>query len=135
MGTTKEEENLNMVVNTSMFSVFDVDCSDIYSPAVCNVQTKIKAEKKDSAPRDQDKENIIYLKLDNLRKIIRRFLTEKGMSKEELANTLKITVKNLEQLFSKEIPAGLLCKVNLPLVSLYCSTKWKENEDENFLRV
>ena len=134
MGTTKEE-NLNMVVNSLMSRAFDVDCSDIYSPIICNIQTKAKVEKKDSAPRDQDKENIIYLKLDNLRKIIRRFLTEKGMSKEELANTLKITVKNLEQLFSKEIPAGLLCKVNLPLVSLYCSTKWKENEDENFLRV
>ena len=70
------------------------------------------------------KGNFIYLRVENIQKIILRFLTEKGMSKKELADVLNITVKNLDQVFSKRIPSGLLAKINLPLVNLYCRTKW-----------
>lgn len=67
---------------------------------------------------------VAHLNLDNVHKMIKRFLNEKGMSKEELAKILEITVKNLEQLFTNEIPSGLLSRVNLPLARLYCGTKW-----------
>jgi len=68
--------------------------------------------------------DIIYLNLSNVRKMIKRFLHEKEMSKKELASSLDISVKNIDQLFYEKLPAGLMSKVNLPLVRLYCSTKW-----------
>ena len=68
--------------------------------------------------------SIAYLDLENAHRMINRFLNEKGMTKKELAESLDVTVRNLEQLFSDKIPAGLMSKVNLPLVRLYCNTKW-----------
>lgn len=67
-----------------------------------------------------------YLHISTVKKMLQRFLTEQGMSKEELAAALKITVWNLEQLFSSNAPPPrLLSKVNMPLIKLYCSTKWQ----------
>jgi len=68
--------------------------------------------------------SIYYLNLKNAHKMIQRFLDEKGMSKDELAFILHVKVKNLDQIFSKKIPPGLMSKINLPLVRLYCNTKW-----------
>ncbi len=57
--------------------------------------------------------------------MLKRFLEEKGMSKEELAVVLKITVKSLERLFvGHDIPSTLLAKITLPLARLYCGTRW-----------
>jgi len=67
---------------------------------------------------------VLYLDLDNAHRMVKRFLSEKMMSKEELAHSLDVTVRNLDQLFSEKMPAGLMCKINLPLVKLYCSTRW-----------
>jgi hypothetical protein len=67
---------------------------------------------------------VTYLNLGNVQKMIKRFLDEKGMSKEELADVLEITVKSLERLFSDNLPSGLLPRVSLPLARLYCGTKW-----------
>lgn len=94
-----------------------------YSTGNCRFQEENKRQswKIQASPV---RKKVGYLSTDNLHKMIRRFLVEKQMSKEELASVLEITVRNLEQLFSPEIPPGLLCKVNFPLVSLYCSTKW-----------
>jgi len=67
----------------------------------------------------------IYLHLSSVKKMLRRFLVEKKIPKKELARILEITVWNLEQLFSDDAPhPRLLSKVNLPLVRLYCSTRW-----------
>ncbi|MBU0744813.1 MAG: hypothetical protein KKE11_05535 [Gammaproteobacteria bacterium] len=68
--------------------------------------------------------NLQYVDLNSLHGMVLRFLVEKRMSKKELAQVLNISVRNLERLFSEEIPPGLLSKINLPLVKLYCSTKW-----------
>jgi len=59
-----------------------------------------------------------------VKRMVRRFLVEKQMPKESLAEVLGISVKKLEQLFSRRIPLGLISKINLPLVELYCETKW-----------
>lgn len=77
-----------------------------------------------SAPLFPNKKSIVYLNLDNIHKMIKRFIEEKGKSKEELAKDLEITVKSLEQVFSKNVPTSLLSKINLPLARLYCGTKW-----------
>jgi hypothetical protein len=68
--------------------------------------------------------NMKYVNQSSLQQMILRLLIEKGMSKKELAQVLEITIRNLERLFSDDIPPGLLAKINLPLVKLYCSTKW-----------
>ncbi len=64
------------------------------------------------------------LRVTTIRKIIRRFLVEKKMPKEKLIETLGITIENLELLFSQKIPPELILKINLPLIKLYCETKW-----------
>ena len=69
-------------------------------------------------------QNPLYLNVENAHQMVRRFLNEKGMSKEELAGLLDVRVKSLDQLFSENIPAGLMSKINLPLVKLYCNTEW-----------
>jgi hypothetical protein len=56
--------------------------------------------------------------------MIYRFLTEKKMPKQNLAEVLEVTVKGLNQLCSKEASQALILKVNLPLVKLYCKTRF-----------
>ena len=65
-----------------------------------------------------------YLNTKTTKKMIQRFLIEKKMPKEELVEILGITTENLEQLFSQEAAPELLSKINLPIISLYCKTKW-----------
>lgn len=58
-------------------------------------------------------------------RMIQRFLLEKHIPKKSLAKSLGISVKNMDKLFSSKIPPGLRYKINLPLITLYCKTKWK----------
>jgi hypothetical protein len=67
---------------------------------------------------------VTYLSLSNAQKMVKKFLDEKRMSKEELAGVLEITVKSLMRLFSNNLPPSLLPRVSLPLARLYCGTKW-----------
>jgi len=64
------------------------------------------------------------LDIEKIQKMIYRFLAEKKMPKQNLAEALEITVKSLNQLCSKEAPQALIFKINLPLVKLYCKTKF-----------
>ncbi|CAL7964081.1 hypothetical protein GAMM_60193 [Gammaproteobacteria bacterium] len=67
-----------------------------------------------------------YLSMNTIQKMVQRFLTEKKMSKEKLARTLAITVRDLERIFSQDDLSRLISKVNLPLIRLYCKTKWRQ---------
>ena len=64
------------------------------------------------------------LRIEVIQKMIYRFLTEKRMPKQNLAEVLEITVKSLNQLCSKGASQALILKVNLPLVKLYCKTRF-----------
>ena len=65
-----------------------------------------------------------HLYKDVIQQMIRRLLTETQIPKEKLISTLGITTTNLEQLCSKQTPNTLISKVNLPLIKLYCKTKF-----------
>lgn len=67
--------------------------------------------------------NNTFLAIETIQKMILR-LTETKMSKEKLAETLGITVKSLKQLCSKNASLELIPKINLPLIKLYCKTKF-----------
>lgn len=68
----------------------------------------------------------IYLSIDTVQKMICRFLTEKKMSEAGLAKILGISIKNLKLLLLKEeVFFALIPKINLPLIKLYCKTKFK----------
>ena len=65
------------------------------------------------------------LKIEVIKKMLSKFLLEKNMEKEELAKILNITAKELEKLLLHEkVGVGLINKVNLPLIKLYCKTKF-----------
>lgn len=65
-----------------------------------------------------------YLHQETLQKMITRFLTEDRMSEKQLANNLGITVSTLKQFGSKQPSSALRSKINLPLIKLYCLTKF-----------
>lgn len=58
------------------------------------------------------------------RRMVQRFLVEKQMTIEQLAKTLNIEAEILENFFSPHVPKQLVSEINLPLIELYCSTKW-----------
>ena len=62
--------------------------------------------------------------VETMQKMILRFLMEKKISKNKLLKTLGITIVDLEQLLSYEVPSNLMLQINLPLIKLYCKTKW-----------
>ncbi|MEI8055595.1 MAG: hypothetical protein WCH10_06355 [bacterium] len=65
-----------------------------------------------------------YLRAEIIRKMILRFLSEKQMSKQELAEVLGITKKNLLRVCLSRFSMALVHKINLPLAKLYCRTKF-----------
>ena len=66
----------------------------------------------------------LELNLENIRKMILRFLVEKKMSMKKLAKQLGVTPVELQQFSSKKGLARLAHRINLPLVKLYCKTSW-----------
>jgi hypothetical protein len=68
-----------------------------------------------------------YLTLSNVNMMLNRFfLNEKKMSKEQLADLLKVSVRSLERfLYADNIPPTLLARITIPLARLYCNTKWQ----------
>jgi hypothetical protein len=66
-----------------------------------------------------------YLNAEVVQKMLLRFFNETQMPKETLAKTLGITRKSLEKLsFHKEPSMELIRKINLPLIHLYCKTRF-----------
>lgn len=65
-----------------------------------------------------------YLDIKIIRQMLTRFLAKKQMPKEILADELGVTVEELEQLFAHTVSLELIHKVNLPLIKLYCETRW-----------
>jgi len=114
------QESINIV---SQDCVTNVQISDHNCREVKFFPDKGKNENRASLNRYR--RTSIYLKLDVICKMIDRFLTEKKMSKEDLAQTLDIKILDLERLISqKDIPPTLIPKINLPLIKLYCETKF-----------
>lgn len=58
--------------------------------------------------------------------MIRRLLIENKMPKEKLAKILAIRKKQLEYFAAKQGSEKLRAKINLPLIKLYCKTRWKQ---------
>ncbi|EKE01117.1 MAG: hypothetical protein ACD_21C00209G0001 [uncultured bacterium] len=65
-----------------------------------------------------------HLSAETVRKMILRFLSEKHIPKQKLAKILGITEESLLQLCFSEFSTALISKINLPLVKLYCKTKF-----------
>jgi len=82
---------------------------------------------------DSNKETT-YLSLKVIKKILQQFLTcdridaggviQPKYTKEQLAGLLNITAKELERIFFRKTGRLLIPKINLPLISLYCETKF-----------
>jgi hypothetical protein len=58
--------------------------------------------------------------------MIRRLLIENKMPKEKLAKILAIRKKQVEYFAAKLGSEKLRAKINLPLIKLYCKTRWKQ---------
>ena len=71
-----------------------------------------------------------YLSMVVIRKTIKNFLTEKEMSRENLAQLLKITTEELDQLLFYRPATELIRKANLSLIKLYCATKFDNQNNQ-----
>ena len=68
-----------------------------------------------------------YLGPKIIKKMLSRFLLEKKMTKESLANSMYLNINELDRLLSNEdisTVTRLITRVNLPLIRLYCETNW-----------
>lgn len=65
-----------------------------------------------------------FLKIETIKKMLHRFLDEKKMSEKELCGLLGIDLKELGLIFSNQKLPALISKINLPLIKLYCKTKF-----------
>jgi hypothetical protein len=72
----------------------------------------------------QEKNDVYYLSIEIIQEMLHKFLAEKNMTKEKLAQEIEISVEELEQLLCNKNASLLIPKVNLSLVKLYCKTKW-----------
>lgn len=72
----------------------------------------------------REENNDTYLSIERIQEVFHKFLTEKNMTKEKLAQEVGISIEELEQLLCNKNTSLLIPKVNLTLVKLYCRTKW-----------
>jgi|GEM_PF-3855417 hypothetical protein len=72
------------------------------------------------------REKCFLMSRSTIQGMIRRLLIENKMPKEELAKILAIRKKQLEYFAAKQGSEKLRAKINLPLIKLYCKTRWKQ---------
>ncbi len=66
-----------------------------------------------------------HANLETIRKMVMKFLVNRKINRPSLAKSLKITLRSLDKLIvAKQVPRALVYKVHLPLIKLYCATKW-----------
>ena len=64
------------------------------------------------------------LSVEVVRKMLEKFLYEKRILQERLAQVLEVRAKDLENIFSQDVNIETVQKINLPLIKLYCETKF-----------
>ena len=119
IGSSKPSYHL--VINTT-----PTDCpKNINTEKLLNTNDQIKNPNKTSKSKQKRiKKTDGYLKIAVIRIMLKKFLNEKKMAKENLANALGITEEELDQLLFYKLVSKIKQKVNLPLIKLYCETKW-----------
>lgn len=58
-------------------------------------------------------------------RMIQRLLVENKMPKEKLAKILAVRKKQVEYFAARKGSEKIRAKINLPLIQLYCKTRWK----------
>lgn len=102
---------------------------NICTDKLTNTASQIKSPATNPNKTNKSKQKRIkkidgYLKIAVIRIMLKKFLNEKKMAKENLANALGITEEELDQLLFYKLVSKIKQKVNLPLIKLYCETKW-----------
>ena len=74
------------------------------------------------------KQNKYFLSGSTIQGMIRRLLIEKKMPKEKLAKMLAVKTKEIECVVAKRGSKKLIAKINLPLIKIYCKTRWQQKQ-------
>ena len=112
--------SINKAASSSMskaFSIAQDSSQTLVNNACCEEATN-------NLKRKRLKQRNEYLPKETMLKMIWRILTEKHYPEEKLAHALGITVKSLKQFCSQKCSASLIPKINLPLIKLYCVTRF-----------
>lgn len=71
-----------------------------------------------------DNKSGLYLRIETIIKMLNKFLVEKRIPKEMLARSLEIGEEELGTILNKQASISLMQKVNLPLIKLFCATRF-----------
>ena len=128
--TAIQHADANKVINNFRNNFyFDKERRLIAAVSATAQQNDVHADLKTCVPAVnlaviQCENNHAYLRVEVIQKMIRRLLFEKRMSEEKLAEILGVTVKSIKRICSKQVQTTLIAKINLPLVKLYCRTRF-----------
>jgi len=86
----------------------------------------IDLNKTDELKQRNVKNTNAYLSIVVIRKILEKLLVEKKMAKESLIKALGITGEELDKLLFYKSISKLVEKINLPLIKLFCETKFDD---------
>ena len=96
-------------------------------PKACPVDKSLQCRKKAQISETCVKRKRCFLmSRSTIQGMIRRLLVENKMPKEELAKILAIRKKQVDYFAAKQGSEKLRAKINLPLIKLYCKTRWKQ---------
>ncbi len=75
-----------------------------------------------------------YLSIDVMRRMINEILCNNKISRLKLANILGIDTDVLNNLIlQKKVSTELMIKINLPLIELYCGTKFENKTSKRWV--
>ena len=116
----KNDETFQTIINP----IYCVDQSqNIAAPVKTNPIMGTNKKSKSVLEQQHIQDTNTYLNINIIQKMLNKFLTEKNIPKEKLAEALGVSIKELEDLWGNQ-NTSLIPKINLPLIKLYCETKW-----------
>ena len=108
--------------STNRSKITNIERSTDIDSQIKNPVTNLNKTDKPKQKRPNKTED--YLKIGVIRTMLKKFLDEKKMAKENLANALRITDDELDRLLFYKTVIKIKQKINLPLIKLFCETKW-----------
>lgn len=81
-------------------------------------------EYKNTGTKQRINSTEVSIEADLVYEMLNKFLIEKQMPEKELAQALGIPITKLELLIAKKASFNLIDKITLPIIKLYCATKF-----------
>ncbi len=126
---TKTNANQNLPLFSPFMSIIKNESGFMTGLNKCQTTTQVEKTDIDNKERNSQDPGAC-LDIAKIRKILNKFLVEKKLSKATLAERLGIATNELTALLYKKNVTPLIYKVNLPLIKLFCETKFSNSNNQ-----